>query len=285
MVSSPIALADPAKKLQPENPIPKPTIPYRAAQTQQWIDELLERVFKRKAGNFLDPGCDWSTQMSTFLVDKIEVPDFAFGMISHQNNACLPENGTADEIKDGIYAVMEESAGHIVRRVQAALTRYDITVLTSEVDLLGEHLTIHCLSDKPVMQINTIMSNKVMRAVMPSRARICVNTHVEENRRTDDYLKHKPARQEISREFFYENGSLVRDEPMHWSAGTNHEPGDILRIGSIAHRIEGERDDLRNRRIAYDGDPVAGRDDRRRFQAGTPFQPGERAYWNIARNR
>jgi hypothetical protein len=40
------------------------------------------------------------------------------------------------------------------------------------------------------------------------------------------------------REFYYEDGTIVRAEPQHWSAGSTYEPGDILRIGSIAMRVE-----------------------------------------------
>jgi hypothetical protein len=225
----------------------------------------------------------WDIFMSTIVLKGQEVPDWLYGFISHQNNTCLPEEGTADEIKEAIYAVMEESAAGVIRRVNQMLDSYSIKILTVEVDLLGEHITLHCTTDKPVMQINTIMGNAKVRNAMPPRARVCVNTHVEQGRRTDDYLKHRPEKQEISREFFYENGTIVRDEPQHWSAGMKHEPGDILRIGSIAMRVEEDRRSWAN--VAFDGDPVAGRNEHRRVQVGTPFQPGERAYWNAARNR
>jgi hypothetical protein len=226
----------------------------------------------------------WDVHMSTIVLKGVEVPDWLYGFIAHENNTCLPENGTADECKEAILAVMEESAASVIRRVNQCLESYDIKLITVEVDLLGQHITLHCITDKPVMQVNTIMGNRVVRKAMPPRARVCVNTFVEPNRRTDDYLKNRPERQEISREFFYEDGTIVRDEPQHWSAGMKHEPGDILRIGSVALRIE-EQGNNQWADIAFDGDPIAGRDDRRRVQDGTPFQPGERAYWNAARNR
>jgi hypothetical protein len=222
--------------------------------------------------------------MSTIVLKGQEVPDWLYGFISHQNNTCLPENGTADECKEGILAVMEESAASVVRRVSQCLDSYSIKIITVEVDLLGEHMVLHAITDKPVMQVNTIMGNKVVRGVMPPRAKVCVNTHVEHDRRTDDYLKNKPALQEISRDFYYEDGTIVRAEPQHWSAGSTYEPGDILRIGSVAIRVE---DELNNpwADVAFDGDPIAGRDDPGRSKNGTPFRPGERAYWNARRNR
>ncbi len=226
----------------------------------------------------------WDQYMSTIVLRGQEVPDWIYGYISHTNLSCLPENGTADECKEGILRVMEESAASVVRKVAAALEKYDIKIITVEVDLLGEHIVIHAWTSKPVMQVNGIMGNKVIRQAVPSRAKICVNTHVEQSRRTDDYLKNKPERQEISREFYYEGGTIVRAEPEHWSAGQVYEPGDIIRIGSIAARVE-ENKNSPWHDIAFDGDPIAGRDDPRRVQAGTPFQPGERAYWNARRNR
>jgi hypothetical protein len=228
----------------------------------------------------------WSTDehMSTILLNGQEVPAWLYGYLSHENKTCLPENGTADEIKDGIFAVLEESSAAVIQRVAMCLLDYEIKIVTSEVDLLGEHITIHCMTNRPVMEVNTIMGNRVVRKVMPSRAKVCVNTHVEQSRRTDDYLSDPPAKQEVLREFFYENGTIVRAEPQHWSAGSVYEPGDILRIGSVAMRVEGERNSPWAN-LAHDGDPVAGRDDPRRFKNGTPFQPGERAYWNAGRNR
>lgn len=226
----------------------------------------------------------WDQYMSTIVLRGQEVPDWIYGYISHTNNACLPENGTADECKDGILAVMEESAASVVRKAAQALSQYDIKIITVEVDLLGEHIVIHAVTEKPVMQINGIMGNKVVRQAMPSRAKVCVNTHVEQSRRTDDYLKVRPEKQEISREFYYEDGTIVRAEPEHWSAGSTYEPGDIIKIGSVKIRVEDERNNPWQD-IAFDGDPIAGRDDPRRVQAGTPFQPGERAYWNARRNR
>jgi hypothetical protein len=248
-------------------PISEQTDPQQATRAGTfWIDE------------------SWDRHMCTITLKEKEVPDWLYGFISHQNNAHLPENGTADECKDGIIAVMEESAAAVIRRVSACLTNYAINVVTAEADLLTEHITLHCVSDKAVMQVNTIMGNKTVRSAMPPRAMISVSTRVEENRRTDDYLRVRPDQQRITRKFFYENGRIVRDEPLHWSAGMQNEPGDILRIGSIVHRI-GSAQDRSWQYVAHDGDPVAGRDDKRRLQVGTPFQPGERAYWNIARNR
>jgi uncharacterized protein YajQ (UPF0234 family) len=292
----------------------------QAAQRQRWIDDLEDRILQRQdalvapllkshhrktnvgditetdifpTSKQTDPAWpkhsgsvwvedSWDIFMSTITLKGQEVPDWLYGFISHQNNTCLPEGGTADEIKDAILAVMEESAAGAVRRVSQCLDHYDIKIITCEIDLLAERITIHCSTDRPVMAINQIMCNKVVRTAMPPRARVCVNCHVEEGRRTDDYLKNRPERQEISREFFYEDGTIVRDEPQHWSAGMRHATGDIIRIGSIVERVE--RGGVWSN-VAFDGDPIAGRNDRRRVQAGTPFQPGERAYWNIARNR
>jgi hypothetical protein len=231
-----------------------------------WVDESLE------------------TCMSTIVLNGQEVPDWIYGFISHQNNTCLPENGTADECKDAIFAVMEQSAAAVVRRVAWCLNYYSIKIITVEVDLLGEHIVIHTMTEKPVEQVNMIMGNKVVRKVMPPRAKVIVNTHAEETRRTDDFFKRKPAKQEISREFYYEDGKIVRAEPQHWSVGSTYEPGDILRIGSVAMRVEREGHNPWAD-IAHDGDPIAGRDDPRRPKNGTPFCPGERAYWNAARNR
>lgn len=224
------------------------------------------------------------TYMSTIVLKGQEVPDWIYGFISHHNTTCLPENGTADECKEAILAVMEQSAASVVRRVAQVLDCYSIKIITVEVDLMGEHIVLHTITDKPVMQVNGIMGNKVVRKAMPPRSKVYVNTHVEQSRRTDDYLKTKPAKQEISREFYYEDGTIVRAEPQHWSAGSTYEPGDILRIGSIAMRVEGERNNPWAD-VAFDGDPIAGRDDPRRPKNGTPFCPGERASWNAARNR
>jgi hypothetical protein len=289
-----------------------------------WVEELEERIFERhqtlvmplmmkrkygsqhmahsiKESDVFVPSAklreEWSTSnfvkaygdsredfMSTIVLKGHEVPDWLYGFISHQNNTCLPENGTADECKEGILAVMEESAAAVVRRVSKCLDSYDIKLITVEVDLLGEHMVLHTVTTRPVMEVNGIMGNKVVRKIMPPRAKVCVNTHVEQSRRTDDYLKNKPAMQEISREFYYEDGTIVRAEPQHWSAGSTYEPGDILRIGSVAIRVE---DELNNpwQGVAHDGDPIAGRDDPGRTKMGTPFQPGERAHWNARRNR
>lgn len=285
--------------------------------TQQWIDEIEQRIVERqvqatnaiadalkakrsKTENYRQAyggrRAEWSTtnvpktwdtnEMSTMLLRGHEVPASMYGYLAHENNTCLPENGTADEIKDGILAVLEESAASVSRRVTHCLGMYDINVLTFEVDLLDQRMTIHCLTAKPVMQVNTIMGNHKVRTSMPPRARVCVTTFVEENRRTDGHLKaDKPAKQEVVRDFFYEDGTIVRDEPQHWSAGMKHEPGDIIRIGTIAHRVEDTKRAINWEGIAFDGDPIAGRDDFGRIQNGTPFQPGERASWHSARNR
>jgi hypothetical protein len=265
------------------------TIAWRGAHsiTETDVFPLAER--KLKADWVATNGCVYVDEspeqyMSTIVLKGQEVPDWIYGFISHENTTCLPENGTADECKEGILAVFEESAASVVRRVSQVLDSYDIKVMTVEVDLLGEHIVLHTWTTKPVMQVNGIMGNKVVRKAMPSRAKVCVNTHVEQTRRTDDYLKHRPDQQEISREFYYEGGTIVRAEPEHWSAGSTYEPGDIIRIGSLTHRVEGEFNNPW-RDAAFDGDPIAGRDDPGRVQAGTPFSPGERAYWNARRHR
>jgi hypothetical protein len=74
----------------------------------------------------------WDQFMSTIVVNGQEVPDWLYGFISHQNNTCLPENGTADECKDAIFAVMEQSAAGVVRRVAQVLDYYSIKIITSK---------------------------------------------------------------------------------------------------------------------------------------------------------
>lgn len=291
------------------------------SETQRWISETEERIMERyeqvvrplldpKKRSAHDVGYDdafpinkemderlwqnrgaiwvadtWDCFQTTVLLNGVEVPDWLYGYLSVDNDTCLPEGGSNEEVKDGIFAVLEDSAQATLRKAAQVLDGYGIKVMTSEVDLVDKRLSIHCHTDRPVMQVNGIMGNKNIRQALPPRTRICVNTFVEPHRRTDSYLEadKRPTHQVVTREFYYENGTLVRSEPQHWSAGMKYEPGDIINIGSIAFRVEEERSrDQIGREEFNPGRDIA---ELRRVQRGTAFQPGERANWHRTRHR
>lgn len=244
------------------------------------------------------PGYDWvvtnqgqewpplTENMTTFQVRGATVPDWLYGYLNVDNNVCLPTEGTADDFKDGILAVIEDSVVVYVRTLAVAFREYEIEVETCKAELVDRKLKILCTTKRPVMQVNHIMCNRKVRALMKGDIQVTIATFVEEHRRSDGYkpASERPLKQVVQRTFVFKDGLLVNQSPEEWSAGMEYNDGDAITIGGIRW-VHGDRRPDNWVNFAAREHTESVRDDRRRTQIGTPFQPGERASWRRPRDR
>jgi hypothetical protein len=227
---------------------------------------------------------DWNTsnvpkntfeKVALFRVNGHLIPDWMHGFTAIDHDASLPEAGSDEEIKAGIFGVMEDCLARKARVVRDTLENYDIMAVEFKGDFLTRTLHVLAVTNRQVMSVNTVLTNKKVRTAMTGRVVLSVHTNVEPHRRTDDYLHPQPARQHLVRTFVYCDRVLVRNEPESWSAGTSYANGDIVSAAGIRWRVGDDPLDT------VPGFLVGRNGAKARSALGTR----ERAYAQAARNR
>jgi hypothetical protein len=213
-------------------------------------------------------------KLTVFRVNGRLVPDWMYGFTAIQHDASLPEVGSDEEIKAGIFAVMEDCLVRKARDIRDLLENYNIMAVEFQGDFVTKTLRVIAVTNRQVMAVNTVMTNKKVRSVMIGRVVVDIHTQVEPHRRTDDYLHPQPQRQHLLRTFVFHDRVLVRNEPESWSAGSSYDTGDVLSIGGLTWRV-GD-DPL---------DSIAGFAVRRGPEDRAALGARERAYAQAARNR
>jgi hypothetical protein len=259
------------EKIEYEDAFPFPEYALAKRRPTDWEDESATGVVELHYPN----GAYMLGEPVVFKIGGVKVPDWTLGYVSFENRASLPEDGTIDEIKAAIVAVISDCVAMRAREIRDLLAHYNIETVEFSADFLNGNLTVSCWTQRSVMSVNGVMTNQRVRKGMTGRVTVKIDTYVESHRRTDDYLgAAKPPKQTVTRTFVYENKVLIRNEPEHWSAGSTYGNGDIVSVGSLRWRV-GD-DPL---------DSVPGFTVKRRPEARTDLSPGERAYAQAARNR
>lgn len=258
------------EKMEHEDVFPFPEFAIKQTKRKQkadWMSHMIELTYPKDAHLCGNP--------VTFTVGGVKVPDWMHGFATVRPVTPLPEDGSADDIKQALMGCMADCVAVQARAIRDLLESYNIEVVEVQADFVGGLLTFHCWTTRGVMGTNDVMSNRKVRKAMTGNTRVLVKTFVESNRRTDSYLseKDRPKKQEVTRTFVYQDGRLIHNEPETWSAGTVYGNGDIVAVSGLRWVVENAPD------TSY-REPRPGK-----LKDCAALGARERAYANAARNR
>lgn len=131
----------------------------------------------------------------------------------------LSESEDLEEVKDSILGVMEGELTQVYLRLTDTLAGYGIHVQpdATEIDPVQQAMSIKAATERPIEQLNAIMSNMKVRRAIKGHVAISVSTGVA------------PAPVRV-RLFSYQDDQLVIAKPDEWDKGTNYNVGDYVRM-------------------------------------------------------
>lgn len=152
-------------------------------EVERGIIDRLERMER------LDQKVHFAKQACTFCLFGVEsgrymasppkvwkFPDTFYGWSSADPQCRLPDTGDTDEIKDAIFAVIEDSLAHRARAIKACLEEYDIEIANFQADFANRALLANAHTTRPTEQVPMIMDNKIVRKVMRGTVQVKVTT-------------------------------------------------------------------------------------------------------------
>src|SRR6185295_15764617 len=165
-------------------------------EAEQWVRELHANILARSRVEDAKPKAkgSWSTSNmpnpgtlhvggTQFQIGQSLVDSAYYGYVAVNPVASLPDDGSEDEIKDGIFGILEDCLVARARALRDCLRGYHIECTHFEADFLMATLKVTAVTTRPVMQVNTVMSNKTVRSAMQGKVVVEVHTQVEEDRR------------------------------------------------------------------------------------------------------